>query len=204
MDPAHSAQTHPSGFSQRFELALSVVLEAHAGQTRKGSALPYVAHPLHVCWILRAYSSDEDLWIAALLHDVVEDTEWTGEQVAEHFGARVAAVVVELSEDKRHPWATRKARAIEAVATLSEGALLVKACDKLHNLSTLAQDLAHTGDPEALWACFHGGREGTLSVARRMAEALAGRAPAPLGQALLDVVERLEALAASFGQDYSR
>ena len=182
-------------FSPRLEQALAVTLVAHAGQTRKGSPMPYAVHPLHVTWILARHSQDEDLLVAALLHDVVEDTDWTLEGLRERFGARVAAIVGELSEDKRDSWSVRKERAIAGVAALSEGALLVKACDKLHNLSTLADDLASRRDPAGLWAAFHGGREGTLSVARRMGEALALRAPATLAAELLAAVERLERLA---------
>lgn len=170
-----------------------MALAAHAGQSRKGGdGEPYIVHPLHVAWMVRSFSADEEVQLAALLHDVIEDSFLTGEDLAARFGPRVAGIVAELSEDKRLDWRTRKELAIEGVARLSPEAALVKACDKLHNLSTLAVDLDRAVDRQALWARFHGGREGTLSVARRLSQALAGRVPEELGRALLGAVDRLE------------
>lgn len=198
MDPA----AHREPFSPRLEEALALALQAHAGQSRKGGPdQPYAVHPLHVAWMVRSFSDDEDVQLAALLHDVVEDSGVSQGELAARFGQRVAGMVAELSEDKRLAWRTRKELAIQGVPGLSPGAALVKACDKLHNLCTLAAELARSAEPDALWSRFNGGREGTLSVARRLSEALAGRVPAALAQALLSSVLRLERVAGAARQD---
>ena len=146
--------------------------------------------------MVRRYSEDEELQLAALLHDVVEDSGVSPAELAARFGPRVAGIVLELSEDKRLPWSARKELAIQGVAGLSPEAALVKACDKLHNLCTLALELSRTADRPAFWARFNGGREGTVSVARRLAQALAGRVPPALARALSEAAAGVEELAA--------
>lgn len=187
-------------FSPRVEEALAAALNAHHGQVRMGRAdVPYAVHPLHVAWMLRRYTEDEEVLVAALLHDVVEDSEdWSRERVTERFGARVAGIVDELSEDPELSWRARKEGGIDGVGDLTPEAALVKACDHLHNLASLEANLCER-DPESVWAGFHGGRAGTLAVARGLAEALAPRVPAALGRALRRLTERIEQLAAEAG-----
>ena len=182
-------------FSKGVERALHVAVEAHAGQTRKGSgAIPYVVHPIHVALLVRAYNDDDTLVQAALLHDVVEDCDgWTHERIESTFGERVAAIVDELSEDKDLDWETRKRIGIERVPELSAEAALVQACDKMHNFESLTADLASAPDASKVWRTFKGGREGTLSVARAMTEALAARVGPELAQALRRAFAALEA-----------
>ena len=194
-DPDGGA-ARPAAFSPRVEQALAIALQAHGGQVRKGRpSVPYVVHPLHVAHMAARYSDDEDIFVAALLHDVVEDCDgWELADLEQGFGARVAGIVDELTEDKRDPWKVRKDRTIAHVPELSEQAVLIKACDKLHNMRSLVRDLEER-DHEAVWSGFSGRREGTLSVARRLADALAERVPADLGRELLGTVARVEALA---------
>ena len=121
-------------------------------------------------------------------HDVVEDSaEWTLERVSEEFGAAVASIVGEVTEDKRLSWAERKQHAADSVPGLSQEALLVKASDKLHNLQSLGRDL-RDGDPEATWARFHGGREHTRKMSRDLVERLVVRLEPPLAQALQEAL----------------
>jgi len=182
-------------FSEGVERALHVAVHAHSGQSRKGSGdVPYVVHPIHVALLVRAFHDDEVLVQAALLHDVVEDCDdWTHERIEEAFGQRVAAIVAELSEDKTQDWSTRKRAGIARVSELSDGAAVVQACDKLHNMRSLAVDLRLAPDPELVWGTFRGGRAGTLEVSRAMAEALATRVSGHLAAALRDALAALEA-----------
>ena len=163
-------------FNADIERALRVTLEAHAGQTRKGSDAPYAVHPLHAALIVARWGFDDETIQAALLHDVVEDcADWSAERVQAEFGPTVASVVLELTEDKSLPWEERKERAIASIPALSERACAVKAADKLHNLFTLARALEDAPDAGPVWARFNGGRDRTLAKDRRLVAALARR-----------------------------
>ena len=87
--------------TERYSKALEFAKEAHKGTVRKTSDTPYITHPIEVAESVAQMSSDEDVIIAALLHDVVEDTAYTLEDISKMFGDKVAALVAEESEDKR-------------------------------------------------------------------------------------------------------
>ncbi len=179
-------------FSEGVERALLVALEAHQGQKRKGSAVPYVVHPLHVALLLAQLGATEEVIQAGLLHDVVEDAEgWSIARIEEAFGPRVASIVAQLTEDKRKSWQERKELAIDEVPSLSPEAALVKACDKLHNLESLARALRETKDPSQVWGHFRGGCEKTLRMSEELIAALRGRIPAVVGQALEKALEAI-------------
>ena len=172
-------------FGEKVERALRVVVLAHDGQTRKGSDVPYVTHVLHVSMMLARRGMDEDLIVAGLLHDVVEDCDdWTLERVADEFGPHVKSIVDQLTEDKSRTWQERKQHAIDKVPHMSPEAATVKAADKLHNLQTLLTALREADDHEAVWSRFTGGRERTLDMDARLVEVLCGRIDSNLGIAL--------------------
>lgn len=112
----------------------------HAGQWRKGPArLPYVTHVLEVARRVAASpEADENTVIAALLHDVVEDTAGTAQEIAALFGRDVARIVAEVTDDKALPKAQRKALQVETVAGKSAQARRIKLADKAANLASLA------------------------------------------------------------------
>lgn len=175
------------------ERALGIALEAHAGQYRKGGGAPYAIHPLHVAILLARWGLDEELIVAGLLHDVVEDCEgWTQERIEAEFGPHVAAIVAELTEDKTRSWEERKAAGIAKVAGMSPQAASVKAADQIHNLHSLGAELRRSDSPAAVWAGFHGGREGTLRVAREMVRALSGRVDPRLARGLRRALREVE------------
>ena len=177
-------------FDERIERALLAALDAHAGQVRRGTSDPYAVHPLHVALMLGRLGASSIVIQAGLLHDVVEDCDdWTEERVSAEFGAEVAAIVGELTEEKERSWEERKQAAIDSVPALSQGALVIKACDKLHNLRSLAASLRSAGTPHAVWSRFRGGRERTLLKSRLLVEALASRVEAGLAEALRESLE---------------
>jgi (p)ppGpp synthase/HD superfamily hydrolase len=182
-------------FSPDVERALRVASVAHAEQFRKDGRTPYFLHPVHVALILARWGADAVTLQAGILHDVVEDcAEWTAERLREEFGASVADVVADVTEDKSiASWAERKRLALAHVATMSERALMVKAADKLHNMRSLAADLRE--HPEDVWAEFNGGREGTLRVARELVAALAMRLSEERAAPLLEALGELESVA---------
>ncbi len=122
--------------------------EKHSGQCRKDKdATPYINHPLALAQILVVEGNVEDAEViaAAILHDTIEDTRTTGDELRLGFGDRVASMVEEVTDDKNVEKAIRKARQIEHAPHLSNGAKLVKLADKIANL----RDVAH--NPPAKW-----------------------------------------------------
>ncbi|MFH5804200.1 HD domain-containing protein [Alienimonas sp. DA493] len=151
---------------------------AHAGQTRKDSAEPYVTHPLAVMTLLcrAGWGDDEELLAAAALHDVLEDTEVTPEELAETFPPRVCGLVRALSERKRDergeklPWEFRKAEHRARLAVAEEAARALALADKLHNLRCLEEDV--TPDRVDPWARFNAPRQRWIEVTRETIAAL--------------------------------
>lgn len=116
--------------------------ERHASQRRKGGAAePYVNHVLEVARLVAdaLETPDEPLVMAALLHDTLEDTETTYEELAATFGEDVASLVAEMTDDKTLPKADRKRLQIEHAATRSRRAQMLKIADKISNLRSLAE-----------------------------------------------------------------
>lgn len=121
--------------------ALLFASEKHRDQRRKGSvAPPYINHPIAVAHMLAntAGVSDPDVLMAALLHDTIEDTQATAAELEARFGARVTALVLEVTDDKSLPKADRKRLQIEHASTLSHEARQIKLADKICNLRDMA------------------------------------------------------------------
>lgn len=194
--------SRPGSFSTRFERALRWAAAQHHGQTRRGSAAPYVQHPYGVALLLDRLGLGEDVVIAGLLHDVVEDTDATLDDVAERFGPEVAALVGHCSERKldddgrKRPWADRKRDHREAIAQAPWEARAIVLADKVHNLISIRVDLEDDAD---VWAQFHAGRSDVLNSQRAMiAACLSTQEPilqrlAAMAREELAAVERFEA-----------
>lgn len=145
-------------YSRRFDEALNFTARAHVRQMRKGTDVPYVVHPVHVARLLERYGFDEDVVIAGLLHDVIEDTLTTAREVRQGFGARVAAIVQGCTEeDHEHGWwEDRKEAMIDFLRDAPPDVKAVACADKLHNLSTIRDELRSGG--ERVWRRFGRGR----------------------------------------------
>lgn len=181
-------------FSAPIEHAIRTATQAHQGQTRKGTDLPYITHPLHVALILARTGADEVTIQSAVLHDVVEDCEgWTLERLEQEFGADVCETVAQLTEEKGASWQERKQAAIDHVPHMTERALQVKAADKLHNLSCLLADVRAADSPDDVFQHFTSTAEATLQMARGLVEALASRMDGELISSLAATLEDLEA-----------
>jgi (p)ppGpp synthase/HD superfamily hydrolase len=149
----------------RFLRAFQFAAEKHAGQTRKASTIPYLAHLMGVASLVLEAGGDEELAIAALLHDVVEDCGGAPmlKEVRRRFGKRVAHVVdgcTDSNIDPKPPWRERKENYLRHLKRADAGTRLVSAADKLNNIRSILADYREIG--ESVWARFNGGREGTL------------------------------------------
>jgi len=142
--------------------AIKFVAEAHQGHYRKGTSIPYISHLMNVMKILIEIGCDKEIVTAGILHDVIEDTSVTSEQVERVFGKRVATIVAGASEPEhirngqggKAPWRLRKQHTIAYItreATLDE--LLVNCADKLDNIESIKHDFNLKG--ERLWERFN-------------------------------------------------
>jgi len=125
-------------FTPHIYKAIDMAARLHDGQIRKGNRLPYIVHPFSVALILMEYTSDEDILIAGILHDTIEDTSYTKTQIQEDFGPRVTKLVCEVTEpSKSFSWQQRKDTYLDHLTTASFEAKLICAADKLHNLRSM-------------------------------------------------------------------
>ena len=151
--------------SDLYERALRLAAVGHRDQQRRGSGIPYVAHPYAVARIVERAGYDEPVAIAALLHDLVEDTATPLAAIRHQFGDLVADTVAACSEQKLdaagqlRPWDERKRDHLSALGRASESTRAVVLADKLHNLQSIRLDL-EAGLP--VWNLFHAGREQVL------------------------------------------
>lgn len=162
------------------ERALRWAAICHRGQSRRGCEAPYIEHAMGVALILDRLGFDEEVVIAGLLHDVVEDTPATSEQIEARFGAVVAETVRHCSEVKtdaegrKRPWIDRKRDHLEALAQAPTSARAVILADKLHNLLSIELDLRE-GRP--VWPTFHAERAQVLWYYRATLEQLGAGDP---------------------------
>lgn len=139
--------------------AIIFAVKAHAGTERRGKGFPYIVHPMEAVEIVATITPDQELLAAAALHDTVEDTDVTIEQIRAEFGDRIASLVgaeTDVIIDGRSEsdsWHDRKRAAIDRLAKASRDAKIVAMGDKLSNIRAIARDYAVQGD--ALWSLFH-------------------------------------------------
>ena len=139
--------------------AIVFAVKAHSGTERRGKGYPYIVHPLEAVEIVATMTNDQELLAAAALHDTVEDTNVTVEQIREEFGDRVADLVASESDtfeegvSEEDSWHARKQAAIDRLGKASREAKMVALGDKLSNMRAISRDYAVQGD--ALWNLFH-------------------------------------------------
>lgn len=120
-------------------LSRSIVLaeRAHRGQVRKGTADPYIHHPLAVAMLVLSHGFGLPCATVGVLHDVLEDTQVRRDEIERRFGREIATAVADLTEDAGiHPWEERKLAYVRHLAHATDLALPVCAADKIHNLSS--------------------------------------------------------------------
>ena len=132
--------------------AIIFAVQAHDGMRRKKSDVPYILHPLEASVIVGTMSSDQNLIAAAVLHDVVEDTDITLDQIGEKFGERVKELVASETENKRldlppsDSWRIRKEESLKVLENCNDtGILMVWLGDKLANMRAIYQEWKNVG-----------------------------------------------------------
>lgn len=194
-------QTAPA-LTGRFAAAFALAWAVHGTQWRKKTGIPYMAHVMSVAALALENGADEDVAMAALLHDAVEDSEdgeATREVIEDQFGERVAGIVMACSDAVAVPgkpkpeWRERKETYLHHLAADADGdALLVSACDKVHNARSILTDLGTDGD--VVWQRFTvSDPNAQLWYYTTVAEILQRRLPGPLTDELGRIVRDIAA-----------
>jgi (p)ppGpp synthase/HD superfamily hydrolase len=188
--------------STRFEDAFQYAARAHAGQTKKGTRTPYIAHLMAVTALVIDDGGSEDEAIAALLHDVVEDHGGRPrlDDVRRRFGDRVAEIVegcTDSFETPKPPWLERKRAYVEHTRRAGPSVVRVSAADKLVNVSTILRDLRRAGSD--VWKRFAVGPTDVAWYYTEMTAALRAAGGGVLVDELAKATEELRALAGASG-----
>lgn len=132
-------------YSYRIEQAIRAASVLHKDQLRRGETpLPYITHLSAVAWLVRDYTDDEDVVIAAWLHDALEDTDYSYKDLEEDFGQRVRLLVETVTEPKEKDgktlsWEERKDAYLDQLKKGPEEALIIAAADKIHNMRCIVE-----------------------------------------------------------------
>ena len=171
----------------RLSEATRFASEIHADQTRKGSDTPYISHLFQVAGLILEHGGDEDLAIAGLLHDAIEDVGAEQEAIiAERFGSRIARIVRACSDTDvrpKPPWQARKEAYRRHLETADVDVLLVSCADKVHNARAILTDLRTHGP--AVFERFNASAADTIAYYRSLAEIFQRRLPGPLARDLM-------------------
>lgn len=138
------------------EQALAIALRAHGGQVRKTDDSPYIIHPIMVSQLLARHGFSDVVCAAALVHDVLEDTNVAEEALRAALGEEVVQIVLKVTEDKSLRWEERKQQYCDVVRAGSEAVKAVSIADKIHNLESLLD--AYDRHGQALWQAFNRGK----------------------------------------------
>ncbi len=195
MGVSKTTSLKPPALGPRLQSAFRYAAEKHDGQTRKQSAVPYLSHLMAVASLVLEAGGDEDMAIAALLHDVVEDCGGMPRlrEIRKQFGPRVAKIVEGCTDSFGEPkpeWVERKKDYLREVKHADAETRLVSASDKLHNVRTILADYRLHG--EDIWKRFSGRKEGTLWYYRALSDEYQQRGPNRITRELEIAVAQLE------------
>ena len=182
-----------------FDKAAQFAIEAHRGVERRGKGFPYIIHPMEAASIVANITNDPEMLAAAILHDTVEDTDVTIEQIEELFGPRVAHLVHIETAQRGTSWRGRREVQIERFRQADRDSQIVALGDKLSNLRTIAADYRLIGDQ--LWQRFHapGGKEDVLWYYTILADALRDLADTPPYEEYRRLLEEMKVPSIAFG-----
>lgn len=163
-------------YSYRIEQALRAATILHKNQVRKGSVpIPYVSHLMAVAMIVSDYTKDEDAIIASLLHDTLEDTDYTAQELEDDFGGTVRELVESISEPASDSfntlsWKEQKQQYAKQLRKASEKALIVAAADKIHNMRSMVEE--YFDDHARFLADFQGNLEDRVLMYQEISNAI--------------------------------
>jgi len=152
-------------YSSKINDAIRIAARAHDGRYRKGSTIPYIAHPIAVALITQKYIDDEDVFVASILHDILEDVPedtYSRNDMQKDFGTDILGIVEDvtepdISEPTEAAWLERKRSYINHLADISDiRPLIISTADKLHNMSEIIREYENVG--AEVWNLFNADR----------------------------------------------
>lgn len=144
--------------SEKIFKAISFANQAHKFQLRKGTNIPYVVHPIQVMHLVASCDGTEEMQIAALLHDVLEDTQVSENEILTNFGESILSMIQDLTEpklqeDKSLSWKKRKIHTLENLKIIPRNTLCIALCDKFDNLASIQREKWFEGNK--IWKRFN-------------------------------------------------
>ena len=188
-------------YTQKIQKAIDLAIQTHEvdqKQKRKGKDIAYIAHPLTVGLILARANASEDVVVAGILHDAIEDSidedEISKQKIEEQFGAEVKDLVMSVSEkDKDLSWEERKKQFLEELKSFSKDSLILKSADIINNLNEIANDYEKEG--EKVFERFNAPKDRVLGHKLEAIEIILEQYPDnPLAEDLKRTVERIEGI----------
>jgi (p)ppGpp synthase/HD superfamily hydrolase len=181
-------------WTEKTEKALNLAAKLHDGQYRKGDEkLPAITHAIAVANILSKNTDNEDIIIAALLHDLLEDTSYTYEEMSREFSEHIANIVRGVSipeavESDDHSWTADRTRYYENLKNAPMESAMVAAADKIHNFSTILKD--YSDNKEKFKKDFGGSGEDRVHVYGAIVGIIVDKVPEELAKELAEVWSR--------------
>ena len=161
----------------------------HRNQKRKGSDVPYIVHPMEVMQILTENDLSEDVIVAGILHDTLEDTDTTEQEIEQNFGKKILELVKAESEDKSKGWHERKQTTIDSIKTDTLEAKQVCCADKLSNMRSIYVDLQNMG--EDIWKIFKAPKDQVAWYYRSLVDSLSDLEGSRMYAELKSLVEQV-------------
>jgi len=191
------------GYSRKILDAFALMYELHGDQLRKQTEIPYYTHPMAVAAVVAERGGNEEQFIAALLHDAVEDQggETTLALIRERFGERIAELVAGCSDSfstPKPPWRERKDAFLARIRQATPDVRLIVAADKLHNARSILNDLHEHGD--RIWSRFKAGKDGSLWYYGEIVRALSDGWSHPILRELSETIDEVQRKASSLEQ----
>lgn len=181
-------------YSELINKAIEFASIAHEKQYRKNPErkIPYISHCVMVGYILQKALFDEEVVCAGILHDVIEDTGISKEEIEREFGEKIKNLVWSVSEeDKSLPWEIRKAKYIEKIKNASSEAKAISIADKIHNLHSMISSLKRGGD---IWSNMKRGKELQIERHEKLLEVFKSSWNHPLVDEFAKVLDELKKL----------
>lgn len=176
------------------ENAAAIAVRAHRDQTRKNDDTPYAMHPISVALTLARHGFPDTVIAAALVHDVLEDTDFPAEEIREAIGDVAFSIVTSVTNDPDLPWEEQRMKYVETVRNASPEAKAVSAADKIANMKNLLAAYALEGP--SLWTKFNRGKDKKLWFEESMLAMLKETWDHPLVDEYATLVEHMRALEA--------
>jgi (p)ppGpp synthase/HD superfamily hydrolase len=180
--------------STKIEKALALAINLHKYQKRKGDGVtPYAVHPIGVALLIACHTQDENVLCAALLHDVLEDTDYSPKEIKKEFGRKILKMVKDVSDRRPDdPWDKRKDAYLKHLKKAPKGACLIACADKINNLRSMSAAYKDAG--ESIWKNFEAPKEKKIKFYEDVCRIVGRRFSHPIQKELIRTLKETKRL----------